>query len=102
MREKTANYELVENALAEDFPQRIELENTPIPTEESQPVFEDRSVSIRLNVEWPRAIRAFSKNPLLGTGYSSITLATDNDFLRLLGEVGLVGALAFFLIFANN
>lgn len=63
----------------------------------SQP--EDRSSSIRLNVEWPRAIRAFSKNPLLGTGYSSITLATDNDYLRLLGESGLLGFLSFALVF---
>ena len=47
-------------------------------------VNEDRSMSIRLNVEWPRAMRAFYKNPLLGTGYSSITLATDNDYLRAL------------------
>ena len=60
---------------------------------------EDRSTSIRLNIEWPRAIRAFEKNPLLGTGYSSISLATDNDYLRSLGEVGLVGTLAFLLIF---
>lgn len=72
---------------------------TPTPT--PQPVFEDRSTSIRLNVEWPRAIRAFTKNPLLGTGYSSITLATDNDFLRLLGEVGLLGFLAFWLLFGR-
>mgnify|MGYP001560334090 CR=1 FL=1 len=72
---------------------------TPTPT--PQPVFEDRSTSIRLNVEWPRAIRAFKKNPLLGTGYSSITLATDNDFLRLLGEVGLLGFLAFWLLFGR-
>lgn len=64
-------------------------------------VFEDRSTSIRLNVEWPRAIRAFSKNPLLGTGYSSIGLATDNDYLRLLGEVGTLGFFAFLLIFIN-
>lgn len=68
---------------------------TPTPI----PILEDRSTSIRLNVEWPRAIRAFSKNPLLGTGYSSITLATDNDYLRLLGETGLLGFLAFVLIF---
>ena len=61
-------------------------------------VFEDRSTSIRLNVEWPRAIRAFFKNPILGTGFSSITLATDNDFLRLLVETGTLGFLAFVLI----
>ncbi len=67
--------------------------------EKTQEVFEDRSTNIRLNVEWPRAIRAFSKNPLLGTGYSSISLATDNDYLRLLGEVGILGFVSFFLIF---
>lgn len=64
-------------------------------------VFEDRSTSIRLVVEWPRAIRASLKNPLLGTGYSSITLATDNDYLRALGETGILGFLAFGLIFLN-
>ena len=63
------------------------------------PVFEDRSTSIRLNVEWPRAIRAFSKNPLLGTGFSSITLATDSHYLRLLGELGILGFLSFFIVF---
>lgn len=61
-------------------------------------VFEDRSTSIRLNVEWPRAMRAFYKNPLLGTGYSSITLATDNDYLRMLGETGILGVASFGLI----
>jgi hypothetical protein len=78
---------------------------TPTPAEagggpvEYAPAFEDRSSSIRFNVEWPRAVRAWLKNPLLGTGYSSITLATDNDYLRLLGEVGLLGLGAFGLIF---
>lgn len=60
---------------------------------------EDRSTAIRFEVEWPRAIRAFMKSPLLGTGYSSITLATDNDYLRALGEVGLLGFGSFMLIF---
>lgn len=88
----------VKAAEIEVLPQRresINSQSTP------PPVFEDRSTSIRLNVEWPRAVRAFKKNPLLGTGYSSITLATDNDFLRLLGEVGILGFLAFVLIFTN-
>jgi hypothetical protein len=76
-------------------PRRKTTTPTPTPT----PVFEDRSTSIRFDVEWPRALRALSKNPLLGTGYSSITLATDNDYLRLLGEVGILGFFAFFLIF---
>jgi O-antigen ligase len=70
-------------------------------TLKDQSVFEDRSSSIRFNVEWPRAVRALVKNPLLGTGYSSIDLATDNDYLRLLGEVGLLGFGAFMLILFN-
>jgi O-antigen ligase len=83
---------------AQELPQRRENTlSSPISTA----IFEDRSTSIRLNVEWPRAIRAFSKNPILGTGYSSITLATDNDFLRLLGEVGILGFIAFLLILSN-
>ena len=57
------------------------------------------SSGIRFNVEWPRSLRAFAKNPFLGTGYSSVTLATDNDYLRLLAETGLLGFIAFFLIF---
>ncbi len=69
------------------------------PTATPIPVFEDRSVSIRLNIEWPRAIRALAKNPILGTGYSSINLATDNDYLRVLGETGILGLLAFLGIF---
>jgi hypothetical protein len=57
------------------------------------------SSGIRFDVEWPRSIRAFKKNPFLGTGYSSVTLATDNDYLRLLAETGAMGFAAFFLIF---
>ncbi len=68
--------------------------NTQTPTPQPAQVVEDRSSSIRFNVEWPRAIRALKKNPLVGTGYSSITLATDNDFLRMLGETGILGFLA--------
>lgn len=56
-----------------------------------------RSFRIRLLVEWPAAIRSFYKNPLLGTGYSSLGLAVDNDFLRLLAEVGIFGAWSFML-----
>lgn len=58
-----------------------------------------RSFGIRLNVEWPRAWNAFLKNPFLGTGYSSLTIATDNDILRSLGEAGLLGTLSLGLIF---
>lgn len=58
----------------------------------------DISCATRLEVEWPRAIVAFRSNPMLGTGPSSITEATDNDILRWLGETGLVGTTLFITI----
>ena len=61
-------------------------------------IVSDISFATRLQVEWPRAIEAFGKNPILGTGPSSITEATDNDFLRWLGEIGLLGTTLFIII----
>lgn len=58
-------------------------------------VVSDISMATRFQVEWPRAINAFKKNPLLGTGPSSITEATDGDYFRWLGEFGLIGTIAF-------
>ncbi|KXK08961.1 MAG: hypothetical protein UZ21_OP11001000011, partial [Microgenomates bacterium OLB22] len=58
----------------------------------------DVSTAIRLQIEWPRAINAFKRNPLFGLGASSITEATDNDYLRWLGEFGLAGFLSFTFI----
>ncbi len=66
--------------------------------EEKRSIQNDTSTSIRFDVEWPRAMRSFYKNPLLGTGYSSISLATDNDYLRSLGETGLLGLISFLAI----
>ena len=72
----------------------------------------DLSTGIRLDYTWPQAIKGFTRNPLLGSGYSTLTKAniedfteaesTDNDFLRALGETGILGLLAFFgiVIFA--
>jgi len=57
-----------------------------------------RSFEIRTKMEWPRAWRAFLRNPFFGSGYSSVDLATDNDFLRLLAEVGILGFLSFLLL----
>ncbi len=66
------------------------------------------SIAIRLDALWPRAVAGFMRNPLLGSGYSTLTKATveeftyaessDNDYLRMLGETGLLGTLSFFLI----
>ncbi len=59
----------------------------------------DVSFTTRFQGEWPRALEAFKRNVLLGSGYSSISLATDNDYLRMLGEVGIFGTASFALIF---
>jgi hypothetical protein len=55
----------------------------------------DISSSVRLFHEWPHAIALFLKNPVFGGGPSSNTEATDNDILRSLAEVGLVGSALF-------
>ncbi|MFH1827401.1 MAG: hypothetical protein ABH812_03170 [bacterium] len=58
----------------------------------------DISCSTRLQIEWPRAIFAFLRNPLFGSGASSITEATDSDYFRWIGEFGLVGTVLFWYI----
>lgn len=93
--------ELLENIEASQSSQAAKLPSDITPGEPINTTELDvyRSFLIRFNQEWPRAIRAFIKNPLLGTGYSSIGLATDNDILRSLGEVGALGTISFGLIF---
>jgi O-antigen ligase len=64
------------------------------------------SSAIRFDALWPRAIKGFLANPILGSGYSTLVKtqttdfteaeSTDNDFLRALGETGLLGFLSFF------
>jgi O-antigen ligase len=64
-------------------------------------VVSDISMATRIQVEWPRAIQAFLSYPIFGKGPSTITEATDNDFLRWLGEFGIVGTLIFlFMLFS--
>lgn len=70
----------------------------------------DLSTGIRLDYTWPQAIKGFTKNPFLGSGYSTLTKvtvdafteaeSTDNDFLRALGETGFLGFLTFYSIIA--
>lgn len=60
----------------------------------------DISITTRLQGEWPKAIAAFKRNILLGSGYSSLSVAVDGDYHRMLGETGLAGAAAFLGIFA--
>ncbi|HSX40264.1 MAG TPA: hypothetical protein VLF68_01485, partial [Candidatus Saccharimonadales bacterium] len=59
----------------------------------------DVSFTTRFQGEWPRAIEAFQRNILLGSGPSSISLSTDNNYLRILGETGILGFASFVLIF---
>lgn len=59
----------------------------------------DISFTTRFQGEWPHAWQAFMMDPLFGTGYSSITLAADNDYLRALGESGFMGLGSFLFIF---
>lgn len=64
------------------------------------------SACIRLETLWPRALNGLKRNPLVGSGYSTLTKATpgefteaestDNDFFRNLGESGLLGAIGFY------
>lgn len=59
----------------------------------------DISFTTRFEAEWPRNWAAFIKYPLFGQGFSTLTLATDSDYLRALGETGVFGFLSFFIIF---
>jgi len=78
-----------EDALVEEAFAKMKVVSTMLP---------DISFATRLQVEWPRAIKAFMSNPVLGKGPSSITEASDNDYLRWLGEFGLVGTVSFLAI----
>ena len=59
----------------------------------------DISFTTRFQGTWPRALNAFRRNPALGTGYSSISVGTDNSYLRALGETGVFGFFAFLSLF---
>ena len=59
----------------------------------------DLSFTTRFQGEWPRALDAFRRNILFGSGYGSVGLAVDSSYIRMLGEVGIVGLGAFLAIF---
>lgn len=64
------------------------------------------SMGIRLDTLWPQALYGFSTNPWTGKGYATLNKqgisefteadSTDNNYLRTLGETGLLGSLFFF------
>lgn len=58
----------------------------------------DLSFTTRFQGEWPRTIDAFKRNIFIGSGYGSVSLAVDNNYLRILGESGLLGFGTFMAI----
>lgn len=64
------------------------------------------SLAIRLDTLWPQAISGFYRNPIVGSGYATLNKeavslfteidGTDNNFLRTLGETGLLGFISFY------
>ena len=59
----------------------------------------DLSFTTRFQGEWPKTFDAFKRNIFIGSGYGSVSLAVDNNYLRILGESGLLGFIAFISIF---
>ncbi len=55
----------------------------------------DISLTTRFQGQWPKALEAFRRNILLGSGYSTLNLAVDGWYMRLLGETGLLGAIGY-------
>ncbi|GIK83848.1 MAG: hypothetical protein BroJett025_04700 [Patescibacteria group bacterium] len=65
------------------------------------------SMGIRLDTLWPNALKGFINNPLFGNGYATLVSisnpgeystaeSTDNNFLRTIGETGILGFLTFY------
>lgn len=86
-------WQVIKTTTSQTISFQVHAQETPVETKK-RAIEQDTSTSIRFDVEWPRAMRSFYKNPILGTGYSSISLATDNDYLRSLGETGILGLLS--------
>lgn len=59
----------------------------------------DISLTTRFQGEWPKALAAFKRNILLGSGFSVLSVASDGDYLRMLGETGILGTIAYLGIF---
>lgn len=59
----------------------------------------DLSFTTRFQGGWPNAIEAFNRNVFLGSGYGTVSLAVDNNYLRILGETGIFGLISFSGIF---
>jgi len=61
----------------------------------------DISITTRFQGQWPKAITAWKRNIFLGSGFSTLSVASDGDYLRMLGETGVLGAISFLGILAT-
>lgn len=100
------NQAVVQSALSIAEAKRLKLENGGVEISTISGNFLIRKVLVydisfttRFQAEWPNAWNAFLRNPLLGSGFATVTLAVDNNFLRILGETGLLGMVTFLSIF---
>jgi len=100
------NQAVVQSALSIAEAKRLKLENGGVEISTVSGNFLIRKVLVydisfttRFQAEWPNAWNAFLRNPLLGSGFATVTLAVDNNLLRILGETGLLGMVAFLSIF---
>lgn len=97
---------VVQSALTIEQAKRLKLENGGVEISTISGTFlikkvlvYDISFTTRFQAEWPNAWNALLRNPLLGSGFATVTLAADNNYLRILGEIGLLGLSAFLSIF---
>jgi len=102
----STNSALISKGLSIEEARRLKLENGGVEITSvsgtfliKQVLVYDISLTTRFQAEWPNAWKAFLKNPLFGSGFSTITLASDNDYLRMLGETGTFGFFSFIFIF---
>ena len=100
------NQAAVQTALSIAEAKRLKLENGGVEISTISGTFlikkvlvYDISFTTRFQAEWPNAWNAMLRDPLLGSGFATVTLAVDNNFLRILGETGLLGMTAFLSIF---
>lgn len=64
------------------------------------------STAIRLDTLWPRALSGWANNPFFGSGYGTLGMldtnrfveadSTDNNYLRTIGETGILGFIIFY------
>jgi hypothetical protein len=100
------NQAVVQSALSIEQAKKLKLENGGVEISTISGSFLVRKVLVydisfttRFQAEWPNAWKAFLRDPPFGSGFATVTLAVDNNFLRILGETGLLGMISFLSIF---